>query len=112
MKISHQDHGQLCVLSVKGELTAENSQKLHQLVEERIEKQVRDFVLDMSELEFIDSRGLEALIRLQETCGDLLGQVRLAGVQNNIAQVLRITRLAPRFEQHADVESAIASLRI
>ena len=48
--------------------------------------QVRDFVLNVGELEYIDSAGLEALLKLQETCADLLGQVRLTGVAEVVTE--------------------------
>lgn len=112
MKLTHEDIGQLSVLTLKGDLTHDHIGAFQRAVDERIGNQVRDFVVNVVELEFIDSAGLEALLKLQETCTDLLGQVRLAGVKGNIEQILRITRLTPRFDLHPTVEAAVKSLRI
>ncbi len=112
MKLHHEDTGQMSVLSLKGDFTCDHIDLFHRTVEERIDAQVRDFVVDLSEVEFIDSKGLESLLSLQDSCADLLGQVRLAAVQSNVEQILRVTRLAPRFEQYATVPEAVNSLRI
>jgi anti-anti-sigma factor len=112
MKLTHEDLGQLSVLTLKGEFTGDHAGAFQRAVDERLAGQVRDFVVNVADLEFIDSVGLEALLKLQDTCADLLGQVRLAGVKGNIEQILRITRLTPRFDAHPTVDAAVKSLRI
>jgi anti-sigma B factor antagonist len=111
LKLSCEDYDQLSVMALNGELTAETVDPFQKLAKERIEKSTRDFVLDVTGMEFIDSRGLEALLWLQETVGENLGQVRLAAVQDNVRKILEMTRLAARFDAHPDVDSAIRSLR-
>ena len=71
---------------------------------------MRDFVLDLESLDFIDSRGLETLLWLQDKCNEMLGQVRLAGCPDHIYKVLEVTRLNTRFECHPDVDTAVTSL--
>jgi anti-anti-sigma factor len=112
MKLTHEDTGPLSVLTLKGDFTCDHVEQFQSAVDERLGGHARDFVLNLTELDFIDSAGLESLLRLQDTCTELLGQVRLAGVTGNIEQVLRITRLAQRFERLATVEQAVKSLRV
>lgn len=111
MKIAHQDYDQLTVLSLKGELSAEASEALRRFVGERLAQKTRDFVVDCGDLEFIDSKGLEAMLWLQEQAGERLGQVRLAGATPTIEKILEMTRLSNRFDRHANVDAAIKSLR-
>jgi anti-sigma B factor antagonist len=112
MKLSHEDYDHLTVLALHGDFTADDVDAFRQGVGERMGRQVRDFVLDVREVEFIDSRGLETLLWLQEQCGEKLGQVRLAGATPNLEKILQVTRLAPRFDRHPGVDAAIKSLRI
>lgn len=111
MKISHEDYDQLTVLTIQGDMTADQVDQLRRVVDERMQSNVRDFVLDVQAMEFIDSRGLETLLWLQEETGDKLGQVRLAGTTDNVSTILGLTRLAARLDSHATVELAIKSLR-
>ena len=112
MKLTHQDEREMTVLTLKGDLTGDESDRLRRAALERIDARIRDFVLDVSGLEAIDSAGLETLIWLQDQCAERLGQVRLAAGPEMLDDVLKITRLAGRFEAHADVESAIHSLGV
>jgi anti-sigma B factor antagonist len=111
MKILSEKHDQLTVLSLKGELTVDESAQLRKEVVELIDEKTRDFVVDLSNLQFIDSQGLETLIWLQDQCLENLGQVRLAGCKDNVQTILRITRLDARLQTHYSVTDAINSLQ-
>ncbi|MEM9420084.1 MAG: STAS domain-containing protein [Planctomycetota bacterium] len=110
MKLSHDDQHELTVLTLQGELASDETDRFRRAALERIDARIRDFVLDLNGLEGIDSQGLESLLWLQEQCDERLGQVRLAGCQEHVSTVLKMTRLDNRFECCEDVESAIESL--
>jgi anti-sigma B factor antagonist len=111
MKTTYHDYEQLSVVSFDGDVIADDLEPFRHAVQERLDQQVRDFVLDLEKVDFIDSKGLEAVLWLQEAAAELLGQVRLVHVDSNVAKVLELTRLASRFECHDDVEEAIKSMR-
>jgi len=111
MKLTHEDRDGLTVLTLRGDMTADHADQFRRETLERFDHDVRDFILDLAGVEFIDSRGLETLQWLQDRVAEDLGQVRLAGVSGNLAKILEMTRQAGRFECHPDIESAIASLR-
>ena len=110
MKLSYEDKGQVTVLSIRGDLSVDETDRFQRETLQRMEQDVRDFVLDLESLDFIDSSGLETLLWLQDKCGELLGQVRLASCPEHIQKVLQVTRLAGRFDCHADVTAAVQSL--
>ncbi|MCX5661753.1 MAG: STAS domain-containing protein [Planctomycetota bacterium] len=111
MKISHEEFDQTSVISLKGEFVADQAEAFKRLVLERLSAQTRDIVLELSETEFIDSKGLESVLWLQEQCAERLGQVRVAAPHENVKKILELTRLAPRLDCHGDIESAVKSLR-
>lgn len=111
MKLRVDDYDQLAVLNLRGEFLGDDTDQLRKVAIERMEKKVRDFVIDLSEAEFIDSKGLETLLWLQDEAVTQLGQVRLAACQDTVKKILQITRLAGRFESHDTVEAAVKSLR-
>lgn len=110
MKISYEDKGPVTVLSIRGELSIEETERFQRETLQKMDQDVRDFVLDMESLDFIDSRGLETLLWLQDKCAELLGQVRLAACPDHITKVLEVTRLSGRFDCHPDVQAAVNSL--
>lgn len=110
MKMDYQDKGPVTVLSIRGELSVDETDRFQREALQKIDQDIRDFVLDLGSLEFIDSRGLESLLWLQDKCAELLGQVRLAGCPEHITKVLEVTRLKGRFDCHPDVDAAARSL--
>lgn len=110
MKISYEDKGQVSVLSIAGDLSVDEADRFQREALQRMEENVRDFVLDLEALDFIDSRGLESLLWLQDKCNELLGQIRLAACPEHIYKVLEVTRLSTRFDCHPDVAAAVTSL--
>lgn len=110
MKISYEDKGPVSVLSITGDLSIDEADRFQREALQRMEENVRDFVLDLESLDFIDSRGLESLLWLQDKCNELLGQIRLAACPEHIYKVLEVTRLNTRFDCHPDVDAAVTSL--
>ncbi len=111
MKIHHEDYDQLTVIKIKGDLISDETDRLRRIAVERMDERIRDFVLDLSEMEFVDSKGLETLIWLQDQSADRLGQIRLAACQETVLKILEITRLASRFDCHDEIDAAVKSLR-
>ncbi len=112
MKLACENYETICVMSIKGELIADDIENFHKAVQQRLEgDQVRDFVLDCAEMDFIDSKGLEALLWLQDQTAERLGQTRMVGCQANVRTILELTRLALRFDRHDEIDQAVKSLR-
>ena len=110
MKIAYEDKGPVTIVSIRGDLSVDETDRFQRETLQKMDQEVRDFVLDLESLDFIDSRGLEMLLWLQDKCAELLGQVRLAGCPDHIEKVLEVTRLGSRFDCHPDVDSAVKSL--
>ena len=67
-------------------------------------------VMDLSEVPFIDSAGLELLCELQQLCIDNRGRLKLAVASEICSEILRLTDLAGRFETYDSVEEAARSV--
>ena len=110
MKISYEDKGPVTVLAIRGDLSVEETDRFQRETLQKMNEDIRDFVLDLESLDFIDSRGLESLLWLQEKCNELLGQVCLAACPEHIYKVLEVTRPNTRFNCHPDIDTAVTSL--
>ncbi len=112
MKLTHEDYDQMTVFTCKGEFVGEDAVSgFRTLAKDRLAHRTRDVVVDLSQVDTVDSKGLEAMLWLQDLCTEKLGQVRLAGVNETISQILQITRLSARFDSHGSLDDAIKSLR-
>jgi anti-sigma B factor antagonist len=87
-------------LRVRGltELAAMNADEFKAQVLAAMSDDLRYIEGDMSGLEFIDSRGLGALIALQRVCRSRNGRLRLLNPSYPMEQVIRIAQLGRLFE--------------
>ena len=112
MSVKVEEYDKVCVIEVDGEFTAENARLAAAAVgQEGDQHRAANIVLDLAKCPFIDSEGLEALLGMKRRCEDMFGQIKLAGLDENVRTIFRITRLEPRFEAHADVSAAIKTLQ-
>jgi anti-anti-sigma factor len=111
MNIRSEDYDHVTVVSITGELTSDGTETLRKQIEERLDRKVRFFVVDLQQTTFVDSKGLETLIWVQEQCDERLGQVRLCNPDETCRKILQVTRLDGRFDVFADVAEAVKTMR-
>jgi anti-sigma B factor antagonist len=81
---------------------------LHAQVGDAITK-YGDVVLQIDQVEFIDSSGLGALVRLMQAARVKGGDLKLSGVPPKIRKTLEMTSLLSQFETYDTVEEAITA---
>jgi anti-sigma B factor antagonist len=99
------------VLTVSGDLTADQADGFRRACQERFEAGIRDIVLNVEHLKLLDSAGLELLLWLIDELGDQSGRLRLVNPDETVRKILQITRLERRFDIHETIEAAAKSLR-
>jgi anti-anti-sigma factor len=111
MQISAESYAQAVILNCQGELTADSLGAFKQAVEHHLSNgQVRDLVLNLEAITFIDSACLEFLLELQEKLAERLGQVKLARMDENVSKILEITRLESAFDRYEDLSEAVKTV--
>ncbi len=111
MNVRVESYGQAVVLSCRGELTGDSLDAFKRAAEAQLkDPQVRDLVLDLEEVPFVDSASLEYLLKLQEQVSERLGQVKLARLDENVSKIFEITRLDNAFERYEDVSEAAKTI--
>jgi anti-sigma B factor antagonist len=101
--------GEVLIVQCKGRIVAGNEvSRLHAYVGDSIAKHA-DIVLQLDQVEFIDSSGLGALVRLLQAARSKGGDVKLAQVPPNIRKTLEMTHLCSQFEAYDLVEEAITA---
>jgi anti-sigma B factor antagonist len=66
-----------------------------------------EIVVDLTQLEFLDSTGLGALIGAHKRAAEHSGSVRLVAHEGQILRLLRITGLLDVFSVYPTVEAAL-----
>lgn len=87
--------------------------RMQELVDACMDKMRYDkaqhFVFDMTEVEFLASACIGALVQLLQDIEQHRGQIALAGCQENVSFLFKVTRLDSVFPMFDDVEEAVGS---
>jgi len=109
MKIKVQDYNEVTVVELQGELDGDFAEMLENTITDIVKNRKTGVVIDMSGVGFIDSQGLEQLLWSRDFCNDNKRAMRLAGLDENCARILEITRLADEFDHYAELAEAVKS---
>jgi len=110
LRLESRPVGDVLVMQCHGRIVAGNEVfTLHARVGDGIEK-YGDVVLQLDEVEFVDSSGLGALVRLMQAArAKGGGDLKLSGLTPRIRKVLEMTNLLRQFETYDTVEEAITA---
>ncbi len=109
LRLESRPVGDVLVMQCHGRIVAGNEVfTLHARVGDSIEK-YGDVVLQLDEVEFVDSSGLGALVRLVQAARAKGGDLKLSGLPPRIRKVLEMTSLLRQFETYDTVEEAITA---
>jgi anti-anti-sigma factor len=109
MKIETQNYDKITVIELHGELIEEFVKKLQDTASSVMASGVSGIVLDMTNVSFIDSKGLEQLLWLGDYCDENKRQLKFTGFDESCSKILEITRLGPRFDTYAELTEAVKS---
>ncbi|MFF3315997.1 STAS domain-containing protein [Streptomyces sp. NPDC003035] len=97
------------VVSLGGELDIETATQLHHHLASQLLQGRRHLVLDLSSLDFMDSSGLNILIRAARDAREAGGDLHLVAPTPAVRRILEITGLTMTTPLHADVAEALAA---
>lgn len=101
--------GDVLIVQCQGRIVAGNDVfALHAYVGDSFAKYI-DMVLQLDGVEFIDSSGLGALVRLMREARAKDGDLKLSGVPPAVRRTLEMTNLHSQFEIYDSVEEAITA---
>lgn len=95
------------VVEVDGQLIVGNRQELKDLVLHAIEDGARNFVVDFARTSYIDSSGLGVLVSLSKKAREVGGELRLAGLNEDLQTLFELTKLDTLFQIRSTLEEAL-----
>ena len=102
----------ISILQLEGRLDAVTAQELKSAQRQLVSQEFPTMILDLAAVPFIDSSGLAALVSGLRLTREVGGTLKLAGLADEPATVLKLTRLDRVFELYPDVTTALASLEV
>jgi len=110
MKLADYDKGGVAVLEPKGKIMGgPDATILYEKLHEFIEQGKKKVVIDLGQVDWMNSTGLGILISGLTTLRNSGGELKLANVTEKIQSLLTITKLVMVFEAHDSVDDAVNS---
>lgn len=96
------------IVDVDGQLVVGNRQEFKQAILDHVDQGVRVVIIDFTHSAYIDSSGLGALVSLGKRLRDAGGDLRLAGLNDDLRTLFELTRLDALFPLFATRADALA----
>ncbi len=100
--------GEMQVFELVGSLDIATSPTVRAALTSASERGSHRLVVDLTQVDFLDSTGLGALIGGQRRAKEFHGEVRLVAKEGQILRLLRITGLLKVFAVYATLDDALA----
>jgi len=110
MELSTREDGRVTIMSVQGDLVIGEAEATFKRTVTRLLEEGKIYLLvDLSEVGFLDSSGLGALVRAMTNSQKEGGQTKLLKAGPQVRRLLEMTKLDSVFEIHDDLERAVSS---
>ena len=97
------------VVAVDGQLIVGNRQELKQRIIDALDAGDRKFLVDFTRTGYIDSSGLGVLVSLSKKIRDQGGDLRLAGLNEDLKTLFELTKLDTLFGISDSPDEALAA---
>lgn len=110
MKMSTEEHGRVTVIIPEGDIKiGEGDVLLRNTFRTQIEAGKKLYILDLSNVRYLDSAGLGELVASLKRVKEVGGELRICGVNQRVDDAFRVTQLVRVLDIYRSREDAMAS---
>ncbi|GAA3001159.1 STAS domain-containing protein [Streptosporangium longisporum] len=102
---------EMLLLAVAGELDYSNAERFHHDLHQAIGQAGGDLVIDLTELTFCDSTGIQTFLNARKAVQDRGGSIVLVNLHPRLERLFHLTGLLQAFGVQPTVADAVSSLR-
>jgi anti-anti-sigma factor len=106
MELRVEDHGDACVIFVKGRIDTANSDQFLQRVQESLLTAPKSVIIELSELEYVSSAGLRSLMVIGKKVGANGGKLCCCAMQEMVGRVFEIAGFARLIKTYGTLDEA------
>jgi len=108
IELTTEQDGKVQLFRLSGSLDVATSPTLRAALLDGAERESHAIVVDLSQLEFLDSTGLGALIGAHRRAAERKGSLRVVAPEGQILRLLRITGLLDVLQVYSSVDAALS----
>lgn len=109
LSISVDSHKRVDVITANGRVDSSNAHLLDNALKASIEEGNTNIILDLSDVAYLSSAGLRAMVSALRECKKRSGDVAIATPSDRVVEVLDLAGLAPLFTTYDDLTTAVGS---
>lgn len=110
MKLEISKRNGVTVISLSGSFDASVADDFKKEFEASL-KENDNFVIDLNNVQFVDSTGLGRIVSALRKVSEKKGDLKLAGINDEVMIVFQITRAYKIFDIYDDVDAAVKSFK-
>jgi len=110
MELKIRKNNEIYIIDVNGEMDLYNSYKLKELVMKMLEKKVEKFIINLENVEYIDSSGIGALIYICSTVKKMNLKLFITNIHGSVKKVIELTKLMGYFPMANSIEEALTQM--
>lgn len=107
MELKIRKSGENYIIDVNGEMDLYNSYRLKELVMKMLEKKVERFIINLENVDYIDSSGIGALIYICSTIKKMSLKLVITNIHGSVKKVIELTKLMGYFPITQTIEEAL-----
>ncbi len=111
LQINVRKHEEIPVIELSGEVDAYTSARFREIMLDIIDSDGANLVINMTDVEYIDSSGLGALVGGLKRVSERDGKIVIVCDKPQVKKVFEITGLEKVFPIYDSVEDAVSALR-
>ena len=111
MEMKVQEDGKVQILACVGRMDAQVSVLLKERIQELLDTGATQLIMDLEGLEFLDSSGLGALVSCLRRVKEKKGEIKLAGLRQEVRSIFDITRVSRLFHICENVPDAVKAFK-
>ena len=103
------EHAGVSVLTLRGEIDVYTAPQLRQAIVDLVDGGATSIVVDMAQVDFLDSTGLGVLVEGLKRVKRHDGTLSIVATQDKILKIFHITGLNKAFPIHSSVNEAVSA---
>jgi anti-sigma B factor antagonist len=107
MDLKIRKNNTIYIIDIAGEMDLYNSYKIKELFLKMVEKKIESFIINLQNVEYIDSSGIGALIYITSTVKKMNLKLALTNIRGSVKKVMELTKLTSFFPITGTVDEAV-----
>ena len=110
MEIKLKRYSSTYIIEVIGDMDLYNTQELKDVVAKMIQKNIRNFVVDLAKVDYIDSSGIGVLIHIYSSIKKSGRLLKISNIHGLVEKVIKLTKLFQYFPIVGSVKEALIQI--